>query len=258
MNRFQFVADHSEAFEVKRLCQVVGVARSSYYDWLAAAPRRAVRASQDAALAAQICDVQDPALGGDRALGSPRVTAELNEGRKPSERVNRKRVARVMREHGIAGIRLHRRVRTTMPDPSGRKHPDLLQRDFTAPEINSRYVGDITYVPIADGTNWYLATVIDLHSRKLVGWALADHMRTELVVDALRMAHRCEAAFGVRSSTPTTGRSTAPRPTPRHARATECCSRWARSDPVRTTRWRSRSTPPTSARPLPARQRSLT
>ena len=190
MNRFQFVADHSEAFEVKRLCQVVGVARSSYYDWLAAAPRRAVRAAQDTVLAAQIRDVQDPARGGDRALGAPRVTAELNEGRKPAERVNRKRVARVMREHGIAGIRLRRRVRTTTPDPSGRKYPDLLQRDFTAPEINSRYVGDITYVPIADGTNWYLATVIDLHSRKLVGWALADHMRTELVTDALRMAHQ--------------------------------------------------------------------
>ena len=95
-----------------------------------------------------------------------------------------------MREHGIAGIRLRRRVRTTTPDPSGRKYPDLLQRDFTAPEINSRYVGDITYIPIADGTNWYLATVIDLHSRKLVGWALADHMRTELVTDALRMAHQ--------------------------------------------------------------------
>ena len=159
MNRFQFVADHSEAFEVKRLCQVVGVARSSYYDWLAAAPRRAVRAAQDTVLAAQIRDVQDPARGGDRALGAPRVTAELNEGRKPAERVNRKRVARVMREHGIAGIRLRRRVRTTTPDPSGRKYPDLLQRDFTAPEINSRYVGDITYIPIADGTNWYLATV---------------------------------------------------------------------------------------------------
>ena len=100
-----------------------------------------------------------------------------------------------MREHGIAGIRLRRRVRTTTPDPSGRKYPDLLQRDFTAPEINSRYVGDITYIPIADGTNWYLATVIDLHSRKLVGWALADHMRTELVTEALRMAHQVRGSM---------------------------------------------------------------
>ena len=75
-----------------------------------------------------------------------------------------------------------------MADPSGRKHPDLLKRDFSAKQINCRYVGDITYVPIADGTNWYLATVIDLDSRKLAGWALGDHMRTELVADALTMA----------------------------------------------------------------------
>jgi transposase InsO family protein len=83
---------------------------------------------------------------------------------------------------------LRRRVKTTIPDQSGRKFPDLVGRDFTAESPNLRYVGDITYLPIADGTNLYLATVIDLCSRKLPGWAMADHMRTELAEDALRAA----------------------------------------------------------------------
>ena len=81
-------------------------------------------------------------------------------------------------------------MRTTIPEPSGQKYPDLLQRDFTAERPNRRYVGDITYLPLADGTNLYLATVIDCYSRRLAGWAIADHMRTELVEDALRAAAR--------------------------------------------------------------------
>ncbi|TGJ96894.1 IS3 family transposase [Actinotalea fermentans ATCC 43279 = JCM 9966 = DSM 3133] len=188
MNRFQFVADQSDTFEVKRLCQVVEVARSSFYDWVGAAGRPQARVARDAALAVRIRAAQDPKKGGDRAMSAPRVIGELNDGAPESERVNHKRVARVMRAHGLAGIRLRRRVRTMVGDPSGRQHPDLLGRDFTAEQINCRYVGDITYVPVADGTNWYLATVIDLHSRKLADWALADHMRTDLVEDALRMA----------------------------------------------------------------------
>lgn len=79
-------------------------------------------------------------------------------------------------------------VRTTVPEPSNAKVPDLLKRDFTAQGPNQRYVGDITYLPIADGTNLYLATVIDCYSRRLVGWAIADHMRTDLVTDALKAA----------------------------------------------------------------------
>ena len=81
-----------------------------------------------------------------------------------------------------------RRVQTTIPEPSGQKVPDLLKRDFTAKAVNERYVGDITYLPIGDGTNLYLATVIDCYSRRLAGWAVADHMRTELVEDALEAA----------------------------------------------------------------------
>ena len=188
MSRFQFVADHQHAFEVKRLCEVIEIGRSSFYAWQAAAPRRARRAADDAELAGRIRAVQDPAQGGDKAYGAPRVTAELNDGAPPGERVNRKRVARVMAEHGLAGIRLRRKVRTTLPEPADATVPDLLGRDFTAKSPNCRYVGDITYLPLADGSNLYLATVIDCCSRKLAGWALADHMRTSLVEDALKAA----------------------------------------------------------------------
>lgn len=208
MSRFQFVADNSTTFEVKRLCQLVEVERSSYYAWRAAAPTRAARAAADAALADRVRTV----LAEDATYGAPRVTAELNatasappadnaahaadDGAAVTDavsvsapvRVNRKRVARVMRAHGLRGYRKRRRVRTTIPEPSGCTVPDLLGRDFTAPTPNQRYVGDITYLPLADGRNLYLATVIDCCSRRLAGWAVADHMRTSLVADALRNA----------------------------------------------------------------------
>ena len=184
MSRFQFVADHQSTFEVKRLCQVVQVARSSFYKWLSAAPARAARQAGDAALAARIAAVHAQ----DKACGAPRITVELNDGVPPAQRVNHKRVARVMRAHHIAGIRLRRRVRTTVPDPDGQLVPDLLGRDFTASEPNTRYVGDITYLPCGPGGFLYLATVIDCYSRRLVGWSIAEHMRTDLVADALLAA----------------------------------------------------------------------
>jgi transposase InsO family protein len=169
---------------VKRLCAVVEVSRSSFYAWLGAAPGRAARAAVDAELAERIRRVH----GQDRTQGAPRITAELNDGAPASARVNHKRVARVMRAHAIAGLRLRRRVRTTIPEPADQKVPDLLRRDFTALAPNQRYVGDITYLPIADGSNLYLATVIDCYSRRLAGWTIAQHMRTDLVADALGAA----------------------------------------------------------------------
>nr|WP_157570734.1 IS3 family transposase [Microtetraspora malaysiensis] len=182
VSRFQFVADHRDAFGVKRLCRVLAVSRSGFYQWLKAAPARAERAEADAALAEEIKRIHDEF---DGTYGSPRVTAEL---RARGRRVNRKRVTRVMRVFGIAGLRLRKKVRTTVSEPSHQKVPDLLQRDFTAPAPGRRYVGDITYLPLADGGFLYLATVLDLHSRRLAGWSIADHMRTELVADALRAA----------------------------------------------------------------------
>lgn len=184
MSRFQFVADNSATFEVKRLCELVEVERSSYYAWLKAAPAREERARVDAELAPRIRAVHAE----DNTQGAPRITAELNDNTPAGERVNHKRVARVMRAEGIRGYVKKRRVRTTIPEPSGQTPPDLLKRDFTAEAPNRRYVGDITYLPLADGTNLYLATVIDCYSRRLAGWAVADHMRTELVEDALKAA----------------------------------------------------------------------
>ena len=188
MSRFQFVADNSATFEVKRLCELVEIERSSYYAWLKAAPAREARAADDAALAERIRAVHAE----DNTQGAPRITAELNaqlgDSAAAGERVNHKRVARVMPFEGIRGYMKKRRVRTTIPEPSGQKYPDLLKRDFTAERPNERYVGDITYLPLADGTNLYLATVIDCYSRRLAGWAIADHMRTELVEDALKAA----------------------------------------------------------------------
>lgn len=184
MSRFQFVADNSATFEVKRLCELVEIERSSYYAWKAGAPARAERAAADAVLAERIRAVH----ADDKTLGAPRITAELNDGAPAEDRVNHKRVARVMRAAGIAGYVKKRRVRTTIPEQTDQKVPDLLNRDFTAPAPNRRYVGDITYLPLADGTNLYLATVIDCYSRRLAGWAIADHMRTDLVADALKAA----------------------------------------------------------------------
>lgn len=86
------------------------------------------------------------------------------------------------------GDRLRRRVKTTIPNQSGRRFPDLIQRDFTADEPDGRYVGDITYLPIADGSTLYLATVIDLCSRRLTGWQVVDHIPIEVVEDSLRLA----------------------------------------------------------------------
>ena len=102
MTRFQFVADHRDAFEVKRLCETVEVARSSFYAWLAAAPARAARTDADTALAERIRAIHDT----DPAQGVPRITAELNDGAPADGRVNHKRVARVMRAHAIAGPRV--------------------------------------------------------------------------------------------------------------------------------------------------------
>ena len=184
MSRLQFVADHSDTFEVKRLCEVIEVARSSYYAWVSAADGRAARAAADAELAHQIRAVHDK----DKACGRPRITAELNDGIPADQRINHKRIGRVMREHGIEGLRLRRKHRTTIPEPADTPSKDLLNRDFTAAEPNTKYVGDITYLPCGQGQFLYLATVIDCFSRRLVGWSIADHMRTELVEDALKAA----------------------------------------------------------------------
>lgn len=189
MNRFQFVADHQRRYGVKRLCTIVGIARSSFYYWRATAADRAARQAADTALATRIRAVHRES---DGTYGAPRITAELRE---TGERVNHKRIARVMRSIGLEGVRLRRRHRTTVTDPAAAKALDLIGRDFTAGQLNTKYVGDITYLPIDGGKFLYLATVIDLASRRLTGWAIADHMRTELVTDALAAAIRTRGSL---------------------------------------------------------------
>jgi transposase InsO family protein len=195
VTRFQFVADHSTTYEVKRLCGLVEIERSSYYAWLKAAPARQARAAADAQLADRIRLVH----GQDNTIGAPRMPAELNDDAPAGQRVNHKRVARVMREHGIRGYQRKRRVKTTIPEPADQKVPDLLRRDFTAAAPNLTYVGDITYLPLAAATTstWpFRDMVIDCYSRRLAGWAVADHMRTELVTDALKAAQATRSSLG--------------------------------------------------------------
>ncbi|MFC9285245.1 IS3 family transposase [Streptomyces sp. NPDC057052] len=189
MNRCQFIEDHHRAWGVKRLCQVPEVARSSFYKWRAGRAARAARERADAALAKRIRAVH---AEWDGTYGRPRITAELRDDGEP---VNHKRVGRVMRKSGIAGLRLRKRQVTTVPEPSATPVPDLLGRDFTASAPNTKYVGDITYLPLGDGEFLYLATVIDCFSRRLVGWSIADHMRTSLVTDALRAAARVRGSL---------------------------------------------------------------
>ena len=189
MNRFQFVADHQRRYGVKRLCRIIEVARSSYYHWVATASKRAARVAKDEQLADRIRALHRDSRG---TYGVPRITAELREG---GLGVNHKRVARVMRLAGIAGLRLRRRQTTTFADQAAAKAPDLLGRDFGAEEPNTKYVGDITYLPIGEGRFVYLATVMDLCSRRLAGWAIADHMRSDLVIDALAAAERTRGSL---------------------------------------------------------------
>ena len=162
-----------------RACALLKVSRAAFYQHLAG-PSRRERA--DAELTEQIRAVHKESKG---RYGSPRVHAEL---RRRGHRHSRKRVARLMRHAGIWGKTPKRWKKTTIPDPAAAR-ADRIQRDFTtdASKINARWCGDITYVGTWEG--WlYLATVIDIASRRVVGYAMADHLRTELVSGALANA----------------------------------------------------------------------
>ena len=132
-------------------------------------------------LTAQIAAVH---AGSRRTYGAPRIHAAL---RARGTRCGRKRVARLMRAAGLVGCHRRRRARTTVADPAHTPAPNLVTRDFSAAERDRLWLGDITYVATNEG--WlYLAILLDAHSRRVVGWALADHLRTELALDALAMA----------------------------------------------------------------------
>lgn len=159
----------------------MGINRSTYYAWLAARPAARGRQEAEDELAGEIREIHAGSRG---AYGAPRVHAALKRG---GRAINRKKVERIMRERDIRGVTRRKRRHLTTQDAKAAPAPDLLGRDFTATEPGTKLVGDITYLPTVEGW-WYLATVIDLATREVVGYAMADHHRAELVVDAVKMA----------------------------------------------------------------------
>jgi transposase InsO family protein len=165
---------------VKRACALLKVSRAAFYKHLKGPSRRD---QDDAELTGEIQAVHEESKG---RYGAPRVHAEL---RRRGHRHGRKRIARLMRSAGIRGRAAKRWKKTTIPDPAAAARADRIRRDFTADaaNLNARWCGDITYIGTWEG--WlYLATVIDIASRRVVGYALADHLRTELVSGALANA----------------------------------------------------------------------
>ena len=183
MTRYVCVDDQKAAgFPVTTACEAVGVSTSGYYDWVerqAAGPTVAQLA--EAELVALMRQLFDEADGN---YGVPRMYKAL---RKAGLVVNRKRVVRLMRCNGMAGRHRRRTCRTTFPGPDGYQIPDLVGRRFAPGKPDVAWVQDITYIATREG--WlYLASVLDLGSRRLLGYSMAEHMRTELVLDALKMA----------------------------------------------------------------------
>jgi transposase InsO family protein len=176
-------AEKHAGHSVKRACELLKVSRAAYYARRTGTP--GPRAVRDAELTGQITAVHARSRG---TYGAPRVHAALqHEG----AGCGRRRVARLMRAAGLAGVYRRRRHLTTIPDPQANTRPDLIARDFQPDPtgLDARWCGDITYIPTDEG--WlYLATVIDIASRRVVGWATADHMRTDLVAEALAVACR--------------------------------------------------------------------
>ena len=180
MSAFRFIEAKKAEHSIQMMCRVLEVSRSGFHAWQRREPCQ--RAREDERLLERIRQIHKD---NRRVYGSPRIHAELVLG--DGERVGRKRVERLMRQDGLSGLIRRRRGRTTIRVPGVRVCDDLLERDFTATAPNQKWVADITYLRTWQG--WlYLVAVQDLYSRRIVGWAMADHMRTELVVDALQMA----------------------------------------------------------------------
>jgi putative transposase len=171
-------------------CRLFGVSRSGYYQW--AANRPSARAREDAELIARIVAIHKAHR---RVYGSPRIHAELRMAH--GIRVGRKRVERLMRKAKISGMVPRKQGRTTISVPGVRVADDLVERQFRPDGPNQLWVADITYLRTWEG--WlYLAAVQDAYSRRIVGWSMAEHMRKELVIDALQMAvHRRRPAPGL-------------------------------------------------------------
>jgi putative transposase len=175
-----FIDQHRERFGVEPVCRALDVSASAYRH--RATGRRSARAVEDERLLARIREIHEANYC---AYGSRRMWKAL---RREGEDVGRGRVERLMKDNGIQGAKRRGKPwRTTKSDPQAERRPDLVQRDFTASEPNQLWVADLSYLRCWEGLVFF-AFVIDAHSRMIVGWQLASHMRTDLVLDALRMA----------------------------------------------------------------------
>jgi putative transposase len=179
MSRFRFVDAEKARFPVSLLCKMVGISKSGYYAWKSRAPSK--RSREDAALTERIVEVHRRSR---ETYGYLRVHAAL---RALGLRCGRRRVARLMRRAGVRGCMRGRKKRTTRRDPRATPAPDLVERNFAATAPDRLWTADITYVKTEEGF-LYLAFVLDVYSRRIVGWSMASHLRTEVVVDALEMA----------------------------------------------------------------------
>ena len=179
MTVFRFVEREKARFPVRTLCRVLGVSPSGYYAWRERGP--SARTLADRALIEQVRHAHARSRG---TYGVPRVHAEL---RADGVHVGRKRVARLMAGAGLAGVHRRRFVTTTRQDRTATPAPDLVERDFTAPGPDRLWVADITYLPTRSRF-CYLAAIVDAWSRRIVGWSMATHLRTELILGALDMA----------------------------------------------------------------------
>jgi putative transposase len=177
---YRLVSAEKARTPVSVSCRLLGVSRSGYYEW--AANRPSARAREDAVLTDRIVAIHKAHR---KVYGSPRIHAELRLA--DGIHVGRKRVERLMRQAKISGMVERKRARTTISVPGVRVADDLVERQFRPDGPNQLWVADITYLRTREG--WlYLAAVQDAYSRRIVGWSMADHMRQELVIDALQMA----------------------------------------------------------------------
>jgi len=180
-------------YPIRLMCTLLGISRSGYYAWKEREP--SMRAREEENLKSEILEIHRQSRG---TYGSPRIHNELNKTRPQEQTINRKRVERIMREEGLCGRNKRRTRRTTNPESERPPAPDLLARKFEVDEPDRVWVADITYIWTLQG--WiYLAVIIDLFSRRVVGWSLADHMRKELVLNALKAAlgHRRPSMRGL-------------------------------------------------------------
>jgi putative transposase len=177
---FKLIDAEKANYPISLLCRVLKVSRSGYYDWKDRPPSK--RDREDAALTFRITEIHERSRG---TYGYPRVHAELQA---LGIRCSRKRVARLMRKAGIRGcLRGRRKKRTTRRDKHATPAPDLVGRNFAATAPDRLWTADITYVHTREGFV-YLSFILDVYSRRVVGWSMSNNLRTELVVEALEMA----------------------------------------------------------------------